>query len=202
MASTSPWLPTGAHWSLNIEHSPAAEDAGPFTVGRRKLVWHTTESGQESVDAMVRVLHQKRAAPHFVYGYRQGYKFPVVVQMVPLNRAARALMHPSGPPTNAARASQVEICGRAAESDDWDDDYYKGLANLAGLIRQRTHFRNVVPRDFTVPASRYTGLGFVLARGHVGHCHVPGNDHWDPGRFRAHYVRRLMEHLPQQLNPR
>jgi hypothetical protein len=193
------WLPEGAHYDLNIEHGPLP-DAGPFTGGGWKLCWHTTESERESVDAMWSVLRNKDAAPHFVIGYRKGFRFPVVIQMIPLHRAGRSLAHPSGPETNRANVIQVEICGRAAESNSWDDNWYRALANLGLLIEHRVPIERKRPRRF--PGERYTGSGFVRATGHVGHCHVPGNDHGDPGRFQGRKLLRFMEQGRQTLKPR
>ena len=193
------WLPVGAHWDLNIEHAQLT-DAGAFTGGGWKVVWHTTESDRESVDAMWRVLRDKRAAPHVVIGWREGFRFPVAIQMIPFHRAGRALAHPSGPETNRANAIQIEVCGRAAESNDWDENWYKALANLALLIEHRVDVPRKRPRRF--PGDRYTGAGFVRAKGHVGHCHVPGNDHWDPGRFDGRKLLRYMNDGRQKLGPR
>jgi hypothetical protein len=91
--SSDLWLPEGAHWDLNIEHAQLP-DAGEFTGGGHKLVWHTTESERESVDAMWRVLRDKNAAPHVVIGWRDGFKYPVAIQCIPFNRAGRALAAP------------------------------------------------------------------------------------------------------------
>lgn len=193
------WLPIGAHWDLNIEHGQLP-DAGVFTGGGWKLVWHTTESARESVDAMWSVLREKRAAPHFVIGTRKGFRFPVAIQCIPLHRAGRALLHPSGPETNRANAIQVEICGRAADSRGWDENWYKALANLALLIEHRVDIPRCAVRSF--PGSRYTGDGFVRAAGHVGHCHVPGNDHHDPGQFGRRRLLRFMNQGRQELKPR
>src|SRR4051812_34946159 len=197
--SSDLWLPTGAHWDLNIEHKPL-EDAGEFTGGGHGLVWHTTESERESVDAMWHVLRAKNAAPHVVIGWREGFRYPVAIQCIPFHRAGRALAHPSGPETNRANAIQVEICGRAAESQDWDDNWYKALANLAGLIGHRVDIPESCPRPF--PGTRYSGPGFFNAKGHVGHCHAAGNDHVDPGHFRGAKLVRYVKQGKQDLAPR
>lgn len=193
------WLPLGPHWDLNIEHGQLP-DAGAFTGGGWKLVWHTTESQRESVDSMWSVLREKRAAPHVVIGWREGLRFPVAIQCIPFHRSARALEHSSGPETNRANCIQVEICGRAAESGGWDENWYKALANLALLIEHRVEIPRKRPRHF--PGQRYTGAGFVRAAGHVGHCHVPGNTHWDPGRFDGRKLIRLMNRGRQELKAR
>src|SRR4051812_39156353 len=96
------WLPEGHHWDLHIEHAQLP-DAGAFTSGAPKLIWHTTESPWESVDAMWGVLRDKDAAPHIVIGARKGLDHPVAIQCIPFNRAGRALAHPGGTPeTNRA----------------------------------------------------------------------------------------------------
>ena len=184
------WLPKGRHWDLHIEHLPLA-NAGAFTGGGWKLVWHTTESSRDAVDAMWNVLRDKRAAPHIVIGMKPGIGLPVAIQCIPFNRAARALEHNSGPETNRANCIQVEVCGRAASSNGWADNWYRALANLGLLISHRVPIPLKRPRPF--PDGRYTGLGFVRATGHVGHCHVPGNTHSDPGRFNGRKLVRLMK---------
>lgn len=193
------WLPEGLHWDLHIEHHQLP-DAGSFTGGGWGLCWHTTESPREAVDSMLGVLRDKNAAPHFVIGYRAGVRYPVVIQMIPLDRAGRALAHPSGPETNRANKIQIEICGRAAESNGWDTNWYRALANLAGLISHRVPIPHSRPRAF--PGSRYTGMGWVNAEGHIGHCHCPGNDHVDPGRFQGTRLVRLLKEGQQQVKPR
>lgn len=172
------WLPEGHHWSLHVEHKPLP-DAGGFTGGGWKLVWHITVSPWESVDAMWEVLRDKDAAPHFVIGGRKGREHPTVIQCIPLNRAGRALAHPSGPETNRANAIQVEICATPASVKTFKDWHYKAFGNLAELVRHRVDVPNKCPRSFT-STKRFTGGGFVKTKGHVGHMHVPGNDHADP----------------------
>lgn len=192
------WLPEGPHWDLNIEHH-ALNDAGTFTGGGWKLVWHTTESPWEAVDSMVRVLDAKNAAPHFVIGGRKGYKFPIVVQCIPLNRAARALEHNGGPETNRANAIQVEICEYTHNAPHWDDNMLKALANLTNWIQNRVSipFRN--PRSFQNPV-KYTGAGWVNATGHVGHVHCPGNTHTDPTGFRCSRMLTFARQGEQELH--
>jgi len=124
------WLPEGRHWGLNIEHRELP-NAGEFTGGGHKLVWHTTEGG--GIDNMWRVLRDKNAAPHFCID--PGGGDAPVYQCIPLNRAARALEHPAGTPeTNRANAIQVEIIGFAKDAKDWGHVIYRDLGALAALI--------------------------------------------------------------------
>lgn len=130
-ASNTLWLPRGRHWDMHIEHdSRAGNGAGAFTGGGWKLDWHITVSRWGSIDAMVDVLHDKSAEPHFVIGGRAGTKLPVVVQLLPLNVAGRSLQHPAGTPeTNRANAIQVEICAEPG------DVFRAGLPDARGLFR-------------------------------------------------------------------
>lgn len=109
-------LPQGHHWDLHIEHDFSGGNAGSFGEGSgNRLVPHITVSPWASIDSMVRVLQDKGAEPHFVIGGRPGVKHPVVVQLVPLDKAGRSLAHSAGTPeTNRAgdRTIQVEICAR------------------------------------------------------------------------------------------
>ena len=178
-------------------------DAGPFTCGKPKLIWHTTESPWERVDQMFDVLRDKDAAPHVVIGGRPGLKHPVVIQCIPFARSARALQHPSGTPeTNRARAIQVEICGFAAESPRWSDDIYAALANLAVLIEHRVQIRRASHHAFRSPgaAQRLSPERFVsCASQHLGHQHVPNNDHGDPGALDIKRLFAFAEKAPNQL---
>lgn len=186
------WLPEGAHWDLNIEHH-RLEDSGEFTGGGWKMVPHTVEAPRDSIVAMLGVLAGKRAAPHFLYGYTGTSRFPFVYQMIPLNRAGRALQHTFGPETNRANCIQIEICGRAADSGRWSANYYKGLANLCRMIERRVKIPHRVPISFKTP-HRATPNGWVKASGYLGHCHCPGNTHTDPGTgFRVHDLFRYID---------
>jgi N-acetyl-anhydromuramyl-L-alanine amidase AmpD len=175
------WLPRGHHLSLHIERRPL-HDAGRFTGGGWKLVWHTTQgSGAEGAFSTVRA---ERSAPHFIIDHSGR-----VIQTVALNRAACALEHNSGPETNLAHAIQVECVGHEAQSGRWSNGYYTHLADLFVLINHRLNLRipNVSRHSFHGP--RLGGREFVRAQGHLGHLHVPGNNHTDPGKeFRVHHL--------------
>jgi len=181
------WLPEGHHWGLNIEHKRLA-DAGAFSGGGHKLVWHTTEG--TGMDRMWRVLRDKNAGPHFLID--PGGGDAPVYQCIPLNRAARALQHPPGTPeTNLANCIQVEIVGFAKDAKDWGHVIYRDLGALAALIGHRFNIRRGY-RPFTVPAKKVTPAGFPRATGHLGHGHVPNNDHWDPGRMNGAALMRAI----------
>lgn len=190
------WLPSGHHWDLHIAHMQDM-DAGPFTGGGWKLVLHTTESEWGKVDIMEDVLDRKNAAPHVVIGGRPGRSHPVVIQMVPFNRAARALGNdPSdGRQTNRANCIQIEICGFAKDSQNWDLNRYEAIANLVELIRHRVNIPLRAPIDFSNPR-RMGDDEWVRESGIFGHSMAPDNDHWDPGRFREGRLINLLKAMP------
>lgn len=193
------WLPEGHHWDLHIEHRDRGEGAGPFTGGGWKLCWHITVSPWQTVDSMADVLIAKRAEPHFVIGGREGREHPTVIQFLPLNRAGRALEHNSGPETNRANCIQVEICATPESVKDFTDWHYKALANLAELVAHRMPVPCKVPRSFT-STKRFTGAGYVRVKGHHGHMHVPGNDHYDPTTaFRGSRLCKFIQTAPNDL---
>lgn len=208
MTGTELWLPTGAHWDLNIEHHPLPGGTGPFTGGGRKMVLHTTESPREWIDSAIAQFTRGDGTPHLCIGWRKGLRFPVLAQFLPFDQYAKTLEHPVGTPeTNKANAVQIEICGTAAPSrmdsgaPNWDDNWYKALANALVLTQHRVGFPISRPRPFLVPI-RYRGPGWVKAKGIVGHCHAANNRHTDPGRIKAGKLLGYMKLGKQELKPR
>lgn len=185
--TASMWLPTGDldTWGLTVAREPM-EDAGTFTGGGWKICWHTTEG--VGMAGNLNVLDAKRAAPHFVLDPKNGR----VTQCIAMDRAARALAHPSGPDTNRANVIQVELIGFSTIAEarrvgapesravpNFGADEYRRIASLACLIEHR-HPVARHARPFRKP-TKFVGDGFVTFSGHCGHVHVPGNDHVDPG---------------------
>jgi N-acetylmuramoyl-L-alanine amidase len=151
-------------------------DAGGFQDGARKLVWHTTETHD--------LPNYGGSAPHFTLDPATGRLW----QHIPLNRAARALK-PGGP--NFWNTVQVEVMGFAKDSQAWSNLRYRRVAKLARWIEANFG----VPRRVGVT---FKGNGatphlasleaFRQYPGHIGHQHVPGNDHWDPGMLKIDLV--------------
>jgi hypothetical protein len=194
------WLPEGhrpAH-DLHIEHDKRRPAAGHHEQGRPKIVWHTTEG--RDLRTMQRVLFDKNAGPHFLLG-RDGTKREhfTVIQFFPLNQGARALRNDAHDllPTNRANCIQIEVCGYAREAED---DYCQpgiitAMAQLVRLIENRVDVPRKAPRKFSRKPFRYTDRGFVNATGHLGHQHVPDNDHWDPGALNIAKVFRTIRRI-------
>lgn len=186
------WLPDGYHNGLHIEHRPTGR-GGQYTGGGWKVIWHTTQG--RGLRAMSDVLVNKRAEPHFLIGELPGREALTVVQFIPLTKASRALEHPAGTAdTNNAHAVQVEIAGFAEDAAKWDEHFLRGLANLTELIEHRVPVPRKVPRRFSDTPNRYTGTGFVKAKGHMGHQHVANqpSGHWDPGKFNCRHMLSLV----------
>lgn len=147
-------------------------DGGSMVGGPPRVVWHTTESDPGSLDAVVRYLAANRSAPHLVWDPSTGG----VVQMIPANRAARALMHPAGTTQTNRQGSaciQIEVIGRA--SHPFTARPMKGREAILSWLD-----------SFGVPRAAYSGprmggAAWQAFRGHCGHAHVPANNHTDPG---------------------
>jgi hypothetical protein len=153
--------------------------------GPPRVVWHTTEapSGGNYFNLMHQVLTGKKAEPHILYD-------PVTDRMgqyFPLNRSARALRNDavSGLSTNKTGSVciQIEVVGYAARPFT---SYWKPGPNFAALMRAIRSWG--IPDEW--PAGRMSEGGETVSRslatyttraGHFGHCHVPGNTHWDCG---------------------
>lgn len=161
-------------------------DAGVFQGGGRKIVWHTTEGTS--------LPNYGGAAPHFTFDPLNARLW----QHIPLNRAARALQ--AGGP-NFWNAVQVELIGYADTAlavrrrtperavVNWSPAHYEQIAGLARWIE--TNFG--VPRkcavEFVGRTSHLASLDAVKRySGHLGHQHVNGNDHWDPGLLKIELV--------------
>jgi murein L,D-transpeptidase YcbB/YkuD len=91
---------------------------------------------------------------------------------------------------NFHNAIQVEIIGFARDSHSWPGSTYAALAKLArwieanaGVARQSSvSFRQEGAAGPNAP-QRLSMAEWLVYSGHLGHQHVPGNDHWDPGLF-------------------
>jgi Putative peptidoglycan binding domain/Mannosyl-glycoprotein endo-beta-N-acetylglucosaminidase/N-acetylmuramoyl-L-alanine amidase len=154
-------------------------DAGGFTGGGRKLVWHTTEGGS--------LPNYGGDAPHFTLDPEDGRLW----QHIPLNRAARALK--AGGP-NFWNTAQVELIGFADEKEakkhgllrraviNWTDAEYARVAKLARWIEANFDVPRTCNVEFVHHTAHLASLDAVKRyAGHIGHQHINGNDHWDPG---------------------
>jgi hypothetical protein len=168
-ASGSGWHPE----AIRVEF----ENSGGMAVGAgHKIVHHTTEGG--SIAGAESAYRANRSAPHFTFDHDRN----VLHQHVPINRAARSLKHSAGTPeTNKAWPIQIEHVGFAASSGGWSNTAYSRIASLCRWIEENANVTRTCTVDFEAGASRLSGAAFFDYEGHIGHMHVPGNDHTDPG---------------------
>jgi hypothetical protein len=164
------------------------EDAGSFAGGGRKICLHTTEG--PSIAGAVGAFKANRSAPHFLVSPQGKLR-----QFIALNQAARTLEHPSGPETNRANCIQIEMIGYAARTQNWSDHYYERIAKLCRWIEHQFNVPHICRVEFdateTNPATHLSGQAFYNYAGYVGHEHVPGNDHYDPGKFKINSFLKL-----------
>lgn len=189
------WLPTGQHWGLSISHLVSGSP-GPFVPSDPKLIWHTTEGA--GFDGALTTLVHNDDQPHFLIDMHTGR----TVQFIPTDRSSKSLQHPpETPETNRAGCIQVEIVGFADHSGEWSTKQYFKLAALAVLIEHRVKIARHCYHDFGGEGyRRLSPNGFAHAEGHLGHRHVPNNDHIDPGpNFKIKTLISLMSNAEKQF---
>lgn len=146
---------------------------GAFLNVPAKLVWHTTEGfGLPAYSG---------SHPHFTLDPASGKLW----QHIPVTSGAMTLKNASGGvETNRAHAIQVELIGFAGETPDWPASDYREVAELARWIEKHTAVKRRCSVRFEARHHSLSGQEWLDYSGHIGHQHVPENDHWDPGQFR------------------
>ena len=186
-------------WLQGFEKLKITGCTGPGTmVGgyEWKLVFHTTETDQGTLDTINGFFQRNVCStPQFCIEPSSGRR----MQYIPMGWSGAALRPgQNGYETNRGCAIQVEIIGRAAETQDWPDEWLQFLGEfVADLVRAGAPFDMDVQADFNVPASRMSGEEWKHFRGICGHGNVPFNDHWDPGALN---VARIVEFAHASLN--
>jgi hypothetical protein len=164
-----------------------------MVVDAPKVTHHLTIG--TSIDGAISAYRDHNGWPHFTCDWVDGRL--KIVQHVRLDKAARALKNP-GSETNRAGTIQIEHVGypHASGRDgpppgfgskgvpNWPDARWDAIAEFCRWIEANTG----CPRASMVGVTwgedhppRMAGDTYRMARGHHGHQHVPGNDHWDPG---------------------
>lgn len=161
-------------WMPGVRHRDRPS-AGKFVGGfTPRGVLHTTEGNDFHV--MEEVLVGKRAEPHFLIG-RAGE----IVQFIPLGEAAKALVHPAAVETNRAHAIQIERVGFAGEGDEYPAAQKAAMRKVMRFVERNAGVERASHVTFRTRPNHLSVAAWRTIRGWVGHQHVPGNSHWDPG---------------------
>jgi hypothetical protein len=152
----------------------------PSAPGR--AVWHTTEGGHgnTSFKNVGAYLISIGAEPHILYDPTTDR----LGQYGPLNESARALRNDGLTRTNRTGrvCIQIEVLARANTPFT---GYWKPGPNFKALMRAIRSWGvpDVWPAGSCAPGASRSRTTWATKGGHYGHCHVPGNDHWDPGNI-------------------
>ncbi|MBB5076377.1 S8 family serine peptidase [Nonomuraea endophytica] len=183
-------------WVPRAERVPHAKSAGLSHVRTApwRLVMHTIEA-EPSVDGF-RAMVARHPSPAHLWAMPSA---DLLLQVIPLDRAAYALKHPSGTvETNRSRAVQVEIWGNAAnmanaprETLDWlAERVLRPVAELVPLNLLNVKATGGRECYGARAACRMSDAEWAAFDGVCGHQHVPNNSHWDPGRLDLGYLAR------------
>jgi hypothetical protein len=158
---------------------PISGDLGHYRAGPFRIVHHTTEGNTYA--AARAAFAANKSDPHFTVDGGTVY------QHIDTDRVARALRHPAGTvETNRLSAVQIEVVAFAALPKDG-----VALATVAALCRWLEGLYQI-PQSWPNghPLEAVNGhdpgghnrdvVNWTTQSGHYGHCHVPGNIHWDP----------------------
>lgn len=163
---------TGVMWMPNVRRL-ARSSAGAWAVScPPKGILHTTEGSGDATST----LDANGSHPHF-----QVERDGRITQYIPVDQAAKALVHTGPQETNKAHAVQIEVCGFAAQTN-WPDDQKAAVRRVMRFIERNAGVERASHVPFVVGSSeRLSGAAWISTGGWLGHQHVPQNDHYDPG---------------------
>lgn len=172
----------GERWIAEAEQlTPSGAPGTMSGVGPARAICHVTVSRPGSFDAMHRVLTDKQGEPHLLYDWatdRLGQYFP-------LDRSARALKR-GARDVSCNKVGTVCIQIEFCSMPDGFTRYWTPGPNFRALMRAIASW-GITPQ-FVARANtsagdnvRQTWETYLATGGWWGHCHVPENDHWDPG---------------------
>lgn len=151
-----------------------------------RFTWHTTESpaGASYFYSIAAYLIRVGAEPQVIYD-------PVtdkLGQFGPLTQSGRALRNDGSRRTNREGKVNIQVEVLARARSPWTKDFDPAKKpNFRRLIAAgRAHGIPDVwpagkPAATAATATKRDRTTWQTKGGHYGHCHVPGNDHWDPG---------------------
>lgn len=167
-------------WYPNADRSTVGNNAGAYTGGPYKGVLHTTEGS--SAAGAIGAFKANNSWPHFLVD-----NTGKVWQFIDTTKAGRALQNLAGGiQTNTDSAIQIEVTGFASQPLQHPLAQMDGLKALMRWIEVNTGVKPKGPGRAFATAYGQNSLRFTFAQwdafdGWCGHCHVPENDHWDPG---------------------
>ncbi|WP_416972531.1 peptidoglycan-binding protein [Streptomyces sp. 4F14] len=149
-----------------------------------RAVWHTTESGagDASFKNVASYLIKKSAEPHILYDPTTDR----IGQFGPLSESARALRNDGSTRTNRVGKAciQIEVLAKAGKpfTGYWKPgpNFKKMMAAIRSWGIPDVFPMGALAKSYS-DASKRTRSVWLSEGGHYGHCHIPGNDHWDPG---------------------
>jgi hypothetical protein len=166
-----------------------------------KFVLHTTETtGWPGYDGGAK-------APNATYYPR----LREIRQHFYSDRSSRALQDPTSTPVRENRDNvfQLEIVSYSQKSvgdsvgglwiGNLSDAHYEDIADIMKELhedldlplQESVPWKEGATSFYSVP--RLTSSGYDSYKGYLGHIHVPGNTHWDPGGFRASKLNAKLE---------
>jgi endonuclease I len=159
-----------------------------------RIVHHVTD-GSTYVGARSAYV-ANRSEPHFTVDGGTIY------QHIDTGLAARSLKNASGGvQTNRASAVQIEVVGFSGKPKN--ETTLRDVERLCRWIEKTHGVTQVWPNGTPLPPRNGRDPGghnrnaqtWRTRGGHYGHCHVPENDHWDPGYTEAE-LRIVMGQAP------
>lgn len=175
-ANTSPDVPgiEDGGWHPEARRAGVVNGIGALE-GTPKLVWHTTQGfGLPSYSG---------SNPHFTLDVAHN----VLYQHQDVRLGARAL---EAEGTGNEKSIQVELIGYAEQSQNWTDQSYENIADLARWIEKHCNIKRECTVKFVgnEETNHMTLSKWEAYNGHCGHQHVPYNAHWDPGALKIDKV--------------
>lgn len=170
----------------------AEGNGGSMVGGPPRAVWHITWDSlgpggkQPAFDSIANYLQNVNYCPHLMWDPWTGK----IVQFYPANQSARALSHPAGTVETNRMGSvciQVEVFFSPGAVRDGKkymtvaDTPCKGLDKIVAWMRS-WGVEDAWPSGWPQWSGNSRSVSnWQNKSGHYGHCHVPGNDHTDPG---------------------
>lgn len=174
------------------------------------LVLHSTETPSSSFESTKAGLIRDHYEPHWLWDPTPGINR--MDRMLPDSAVGRALVHHKGDPETNGRSGgviQAEVMGYAKDIPSYSDEWFSNFAKMVYKTCTDSGIKLYFPCRWLPYPTSYGGnsarLGWnawATVEGIVGHMHIPGNVHGDPGDLTKlnnavnRLVNSLMEVIP------